>query len=68
MLDFEALAGHVLRWDVLGLEGPTSEEKARQAYRQAAKRVHPDAGGSHEAWVKLDKAWSDICQFMSWPR
>lgn len=34
----------------------TQAEKREEAYRQAAKRTHPDAGGSHEAFVLVQQA------------
>lgn len=37
---------------------PTAEVKAR--YRELAKRRHPDAGGSNEAFAELGTAWHDF--------
>jgi hypothetical protein len=34
----------------------TDSAKREEAYRQAAKRAHPDAGGSHEAFVLVQQA------------
>lgn len=30
---------------------------AKDAYKAAAARLHPDVGGEHEAFVRLQKAW-----------
>lgn len=44
-------------WSVLGLDGaPSTVEAIDVAYRAAAKRAHPDAGGSPEAFVRVQRA------------
>jgi hypothetical protein len=45
-------------WQVLGLPNGTRLSKAglEAAYRARAKVVHPDAGGSREAWDELEAA------------
>ncbi len=40
------------------LEILSEADKREEAYRQAAKRTHPDAGGSHEAFVLVQQAKS----------
>jgi hypothetical protein len=52
-----ASADDALRWvyahtGIAGAEGLT----ARTAYRAAAKRLHPDAGGDAAEWARLDEA------------
>ena len=45
-------------WSVLGLDGPPDTvEGLKVAYRAAARRAHPDAGGSHEAFVRVQRAF-----------
>ena len=43
-------------WEVLGLRPDASADIIEQAYRAAAKRAHPDTGGSHAAMAELNAA------------
>ena len=44
-------------WKTLGLNAPPASEHAvRAAYRDAARRAHPDVGGSQEAFVRVQQA------------
>jgi hypothetical protein len=44
-------------WQTLGLsERPFTEHQLQSAYREAAKRTHPDAGGSSEAFQRVRNA------------
>jgi hypothetical protein len=46
------------KWDDLLVEvGTTDKNWTRQAYRTAAKRRHPDVGGSHSDWLRLEEAY-----------
>lgn len=36
---------------------PTSRDELKQAYRREAARLHPDKGGSHNAFVKMKRAY-----------
>lgn len=46
-----------LWWGVLGFDSPDhSLAEFESAYRQKAKHIHPDAGGSHEAMASLNTA------------
>lgn len=45
-------------WDVLGLDRNASQEDVKRAYRQEAKRRHPDAGGNPAQWDELQDAYS----------
>jgi hypothetical protein len=42
--------------EVLGLTGRPSREVIDEAYRRCAGRAHPDAGGSHEQMVEVNRA------------
>lgn len=53
-------------WLTLGLPGPADEQTARRAYRDTCKKVHPDAGGSHEAMTHINASWEKICRTMGW--
>lgn len=53
---FEALPPPRSCWDVLGLRPGASREDVERAYRERAKRAHPDAGGSHAAMAELNTA------------
>lgn len=47
-------------WKVLGLEDrPATQADLRQAYLAAARRAHPDTGGSTEAFVRVMKAMEE---------
>src|ERR1700752_2709828 len=51
--------GEVMTFDpyqVLGVDKTASTAAVRSAYRKRAKRLHPDAGGSKEAFAKLSRA------------
>ena len=42
--------------DVLGVRADATDQEITAAYRAAARRVHPDAGGSHEAMAAVNAA------------
>jgi hypothetical protein len=42
---------------LLGLQYPTTHRAIKRAYKQMAKVCHPDFGGSHEAFIKLNEAY-----------
>lgn len=47
-------------WKVLGLEDrPATESELRQAFLAAARRAHPDTGGSSDAFVRVKKAMEE---------
>ncbi len=41
---------------VLGIDPPYSTDKVRDAYRARSKLAHPDAGGSHADFIRLQAA------------
>lgn len=44
-------------WVVLGVMDGSSREVIERAYRDKARYLHPDAGGSHEAMAELNVAY-----------
>lgn len=48
--------------DVLGLSGPVSAADINVAYREKAKKAHPDHGGSREAMAELNAARNEALQ------
>lgn len=56
----------------LGLTYPTTREELRSAYRRAARRLHPDAGGAAAEFVALQReyqrALSDPATFRKPPQ
>jgi hypothetical protein len=44
-------------WAVLGVSRGADIETIAEAYHQAAKRTHPDAGGDHDAFLKVQAAF-----------
>lgn len=47
-------------WEVLGLRSDADEDAIDAVYRTKAKRLHPDAGGSVEAFRELDEAYKAV--------
>jgi curved DNA-binding protein CbpA len=43
-------------YETLGVERGSDEKTIHRAYRQLAKRVHPDSGGDGEAFARLQRA------------
>ncbi|AEH10836.1 MULTISPECIES: J domain-containing protein [Protofrankia] len=44
-------------YDVLGVPPAASQEQIVAAYRRAARRTHPDAGGSEQAFERVSRAY-----------
>lgn len=47
-------------FDVLGVDPDADEAEISRAYRRRVKETHPDQGGSREAFVRLQRAYSAI--------
>lgn len=47
-------------WEVLGLRPDADEDAIDAVYRAKAKRLHPDAGGSAEAFKELQAAYEQV--------
>ncbi|HYF52630.1 MAG TPA: J domain-containing protein [Salinarimonas sp.] len=45
-------------WSVLRIERTASFDQAQEAYRNEARRCHPDNGGSNEKMAVLNAAWA----------
>lgn len=43
-------------WQALGVATTATEAEIMAAYREKAKKAHPDMGGSHEEFAKLSQA------------
>lgn len=46
-------------WDVLAVQQAAPIEVIEASYRALAKKAHPDAGGSADAWAELEAAIAD---------
>jgi DnaJ-like protein len=46
-------------WEILGVSATAARATIEAAYREKAKAVHPDRGGSREAWDSLASAYED---------
>lgn len=44
-------------WDILGIPANAYEIHIKDAYRTRAQTEHPDKGGSHERWTRLQEAY-----------
>jgi hypothetical protein len=47
-------------YDILGIKRSASLDEVKTAYRRACKERHPDLGGSHEAMVELNAAYTFV--------
>lgn len=47
-------------WEVLGLRSDADEDVIDASYKAKAKRLHPDAGGSAEAFRELQEAYEAV--------
>lgn len=53
---FDALPPPASCWSILGLAPGASADKVSAAYRDKAKRAHPDHGGTEAAMAELNRA------------
>lgn len=51
---------------VLGVGMDASEEEVTKAYKEKARAVHPDKGGSNEEMVKVNAAYEVIRRLKGW--
>lgn len=49
-------------YELLGVSPSCSDRILRAAYKARAQEVHPDTGGSDEAFKRVDEAMDRICQ------
>ncbi|WP_020472414.1 J domain-containing protein [Zavarzinella formosa] len=47
-------------WDVLGVKQGATPAEIEAAYREKAKKAHPDAGGSNDQMAKLNAARAEL--------
>lgn len=56
---FKALPSSERPWhEVLGLSADCTPEQVASRYRELAKQHHPDAGGSHEEFIRIQQAYT----------
>ncbi len=51
---------------ILGVKTDATKEEVTQAYREKAKKAHPDKGGSQEEMAKVNTAFEAIKLFKGW--
>lgn len=49
-------------WEVMGMNGSESKEAIKARYRELAKRLHPDTGGSADQFADLNEAYQTAIQ------
>jgi hypothetical protein len=59
-------ASSALAFKILGLPNGVGEQVAKQQYRRLAKERHPDAGGDHRSFTRLNAAWSYLKSLYGW--
>jgi len=47
---------------LLGIRDGATAIEAKTAYRDAARQAHPDHGGTHEAFLRVQAAWDHVKQ------
>jgi hypothetical protein len=47
-------------WSVLGVARGASQDEIRRAYRAAARKHHPDVGGSTARMQEINRAWDSL--------
>jgi curved DNA-binding protein CbpA len=48
---------------VLGLQWPCTREEVHKAYREGAKKHHPDRGGEEQQFKQVQEAYDRIQQY-----
>ncbi len=49
---------------VLGLPSSATQPEIKRAYKRLAKSAHPDGGGTHEAFLKLNQAYEQAMRMV----
>jgi hypothetical protein len=59
---FRDLLGHPLAWEALGLRfgESVSPDVLKAAYRERAKKVHPDQGGNPREFRRVHRAYTHL--------
>src|SRR6266545_2204076 len=52
--------GPVTHYEVLGVAPTASAPEIKQAYREQARRHHPDLGGRDDTMERLNRAWATL--------
>lgn len=59
------LNGKPQAFTALGLQAGCTRADVKRAYKRLATKAHPDTGGSHEAFIKLNQAYEDALRCVS---
>lgn len=49
-------------WEILEIDKNAPAYAVRSAYLEKAKRAHPDAGGTHEEFIRIQEAYNQALQ------
>ena len=47
-------------YQILGIAPTATQKEIRAAYKRAARNAHPDRGGTHEAFIKIKRAYETL--------
>jgi len=53
---------------ILGVSPDATKEEVDKAYKAAARKAHPDKGGSDEEMMKVNAAYEAIYMFKGWSK
>ncbi len=54
-----------LAFELLGLSPPIDELALKRAYRKRSLQTHPDAGGCHEAFIRISEAYEALKGYLA---
>jgi len=55
-------------FNTLGLEENASPTEVKAAYKELARKLHPDVGGDMEAFIKLKEAYNEALKESQEPK
>jgi len=59
-------ASKELAWQIMGCEPTNSGSVAKKHYLAESKKRHPDSGGDHKSFTRLNAAWTYLKSLYGW--